>query len=76
MFGEISAYSAVATAEGGQYSVPFDGQLTELHKNEMVLPASIAGAMRETFEGRGTGAPRFGGGTKVARGNQGRAGGQ
>jgi hypothetical protein len=60
-FAAIMGYDALTSAEGGQYSVPFDGQLTELHRDEMVLPASIAGPMRETFDGRG-GAPQFGGG--------------
>jgi hypothetical protein len=62
-FAAIMGYDALTSAEGGQYSVPFDGQLTELHKNEMVLPASIAGAMRETFEGRGGAAPQLGSGS-------------
>jgi hypothetical protein len=64
-FAAIMGYDALTSAEGGQYSVPFDGQLTELHKDEMVLPASIAGPMRDTFEGRESALPQFGGGASL-----------
>ena len=37
---------AMASAAGGWGQVPFDGAITELHKDEMVLPASIAGPLR------------------------------
>ncbi len=55
-FAAIMGYDALTSAEGGQLSVPFDGQLTELHRDEMVLPASIAGPMRDAFAGDGGGA--------------------
>jgi len=42
-----AGYLAMASAEGGWDRVPYDGALTELHKNEMVLPASIAGPLRQ-----------------------------
>jgi hypothetical protein len=43
-----AAFAAVAafSAEGGWDRVPFDGAPAILHKNEMVLPASIANPMR------------------------------
>jgi hypothetical protein len=47
-----AAFAAVATfgsAEGGQYLVP-GPQLTMLHAQEMVLPASLAGRMRNVID--------------------------
>ena len=43
-----AAFAAVAafSAEGGWERVPFDGALTELHKDEMVLPAGVANTVR------------------------------
>ncbi|MBB6251708.1 hypothetical protein [Nitrospirillum iridis] len=38
--------SSLSSAAGGWGRVPADGMLTELHKDEMVLPASIATPMR------------------------------
>jgi hypothetical protein len=44
------------SASGGMERVPRDGMLTQLHKDETVLPAYIATPMREAFaEGRGGG---------------------
>lgn len=43
----------IASARGGQERVPYDGQMTELHKDEMVLPAHIANPLRESLKGRG-----------------------
>jgi len=44
---------AIGSAEGGQYEVP-GPQLTMLHPQEMVLPAGLAGRMRDVVEnGRG-----------------------
>jgi hypothetical protein len=39
--------SSVASAEGGWERVPADGMMTELHKNEMVLPAHVAEPVRQ-----------------------------
>lgn len=36
----------IASAAGGQWQVPQDGQMTELHKDEMVLPAWAARPLR------------------------------
>jgi len=41
-FGAVAAFSA----EGGWDRVPYDGAMTELHKDEMVLPAAIAETVR------------------------------
>jgi hypothetical protein len=46
------------SAAGGQYIVPSE-QLTMLHKNEMVLPAGLAGRMRDVIEGGGGGGHTF-----------------
>ncbi len=45
---EVAVFGAeaLASAEGGQMQVPYDGQLTQLHKNEMVIPAHIANPLR------------------------------
>jgi len=61
-YAETMAYAGLASAEGGQLQVPFDGQLTELHRNEMVLPASVAGPMRDHFAGAPNGDVAGGGG--------------
>jgi len=42
-----ASYGAVASAAGGWERVPIDGMMTELHKDEMVLPAHIANPMRD-----------------------------
>jgi hypothetical protein len=52
-----AAFAAVSTfgsAAGGQYLVP-GPQLTMLHAQEMVLPAGLAGRMRDVVEGRAGG---------------------
>ena len=41
----------IASAFGGWGQVPYDGAMTELHKNEMVLPASIASPLRGMLAG-------------------------
>ena len=51
-----AAYVAVAgyssfSAEGGWERVPYDGAITELHKDEMVLPARIANPLRNLADG-------------------------
>lgn len=50
-FAAVMAYQAIASAEGGWGQVPYDGAMTMLHKNEMVLPASIATPMRAALQG-------------------------
>ena len=42
----VFGFEAMTSAAGGQWSVPYDGQLTELHKEEMVMPAYLANPMR------------------------------
>jgi hypothetical protein len=46
---------SLASAYGGWAQVPEDGMLAELHRNEMVLPASIANPLRSVAEGGGLG---------------------
>ncbi|HKZ10387.1 MAG TPA: phage tail length tape measure family protein [Rhodanobacteraceae bacterium] len=45
--------SSVASAEGGWERVPADGMMTELHRDEMVLPARFANPMRDMVENGG-----------------------
>jgi hypothetical protein len=52
-FAAVEAFGMMSAA-GGQYIVANE-QLTMLHKNEMVLPAGLAGRMRDVVEGRGGG---------------------
>ncbi|MGN6227129.1 MAG: phage tail length tape measure family protein [Dyella sp.] len=55
-FAGIEAFAGqLASARGGWDRVPFDGAMTELHKDEMVLPADIANPMRKMAQ-RGGGA--------------------
>jgi hypothetical protein len=49
------AYGSVASASGGWERVPADGMMTELHKNEMVLPAATADHVRNSMGGKGGG---------------------
>lgn len=44
-FAAVLAFD-VASAAGGWDRVPADGMMTELHKDEMVLPAGLAGSLR------------------------------
>jgi hypothetical protein len=46
--------SKIASAEGGWDQVPHDGAMTELHKDEMVLPASIATPLRDALASSGS----------------------
>jgi hypothetical protein len=41
---------SLMSAEGGMGSVPFDGAMTELHKQEMVLPRFLAEGVRDMAE--------------------------
>lgn len=45
----------VASAEGGWERVPADGMMTQLHRDEMVLPAHIANPMRDMVRKGGAG---------------------
>lgn len=45
-FETAMGWGAIATAAGGWDRVPYDGAMAELHKDEMVLPASIAEPLR------------------------------
>ena len=46
---------AVVSAAGGWDRVPYDGALASLHKDEMVLPSSIASPLRDQLAGGGGG---------------------
>lgn len=46
-FTAVAAYSSIASAAGGWDKVPYDGAMTELHKDEMVLPAHLANPIRQ-----------------------------
>ena len=48
-------YLSMVSAAGGWERVPADGMLTQLHKDEMVLPAHIANPMRDMVRGGGAG---------------------
>lgn len=45
----VLGFGALISARGGQGRVPYDGQMTELHKDEMVLPAHIANPLRDSL---------------------------
>lgn len=45
----VMGFGALISARGGQERVPYDGQMTELHKDEMVLPAYIANPLRQSL---------------------------
>lgn len=46
---------SVASASGGWERVPADGMMTELHKDEQVLPASYAEGLRKLVANGGSG---------------------
>lgn len=54
-YAGVMAFGALTSAEGGQWRVPAAEQLTMLHRNEMVLPAVHAEALRQTVAGGGGG---------------------
>lgn len=61
--GALAFRGMVASAEGGWDNVPYDGVLTQLHKSEMVLPASLATSVRAMAQGQGfDGSGAFSGG--------------
>lgn len=45
----VLGFGALISARGGQERVPYDGQITELHKDEMVLPAWVANPLRSSL---------------------------
>lgn len=49
----VLGFGALISASGGQARVPYDGQITELHKDEMVLPAWLANPLRNNLGGMG-----------------------
>ncbi len=57
----VLGFGAMISARGGQGEVSQDGQLTQLHKKEMVLPAWIAEPLRQGIvSARGNSSPLFG----------------
>lgn len=55
-FAGIEAFTSdLASAAGGWERVPADGMLTELHRNEMVLPARVADPVRKMAQSGGGG---------------------
>jgi ABC-type Co2+ transport system permease subunit len=57
----VLGFGALISARGGQGEVGTDGQLTQLHKKEMVLPAWIAEPLRQGIvSARGNSSPLFG----------------
>jgi hypothetical protein len=55
-FAGIEAFSGmISSAQGGWERVPADGMMTELHKNEMVLPAPVADHVRNSMGGKAGG---------------------
>lgn len=49
LFAVYSFGKSIASAKGGWGEVPADGMQTELHKQEMVLPASLAVPLRQAL---------------------------
>lgn len=49
--GVMALGKSIFSAEGGMGQVPYDGAMFELHKDEMVLPASLATPMRSMLLG-------------------------
>lgn len=47
----VLGFGALISARGGQAEVPFDGQLSMLHKKEMVLPERFAVPLRQMLVG-------------------------
>ncbi|MDE2426903.1 MAG: phage tail length tape measure family protein [Elusimicrobia bacterium] len=55
-FAGIEAFAgSIASARGGWERVPFDGAMTVLHQDEMVLPAHVANPIRQMAAGGGQG---------------------
>lgn len=61
-FAGIEAFAgSLSSARGGWERVPFDGAMTELHKDEMVLPKHIADPVRQMAQRGGAGSGSGGG---------------
>ncbi len=58
-FATLAAFGAMASAEGGWGTVPMDGMIAQLHKNEMVLPAQYAQVIRDMAAPANGNAPRW-----------------
>lgn len=56
----VLGFAALISARGGQAEVPFDGQLSMLHKKEMVLPAWAAEPLRAQLRAGPSSAGIFG----------------
>jgi hypothetical protein len=55
-FGGVMVFEGLLnSAAGGWDNVPMDGMLTQLHRQEMVLPASIASPLRSMLASGGSG---------------------
>jgi hypothetical protein len=53
-FAGIEAFSGmISSAQGGWERVPFDGAMTELHRDEMVLPKHVADPIRQMAKNGG-----------------------
>jgi hypothetical protein len=48
-----TSFGSIMSASGGWGQVPFDGAMTELHRNEMVLPANLATPLRSMLTSGG-----------------------
>jgi phage-related minor tail protein len=59
--------SAIISAEGGQAEVPEDGQISMLHKKEMVLPAWAAVPLRQQLRARSSSDGVFSGASDAGR---------
>jgi phage-related minor tail protein len=55
MAAVAASYAPMASAAGGWERVPIDGAMTELHKDEMVLPAHVANPIRDMAKKGGNG---------------------
>jgi hypothetical protein len=55
MAAAAMGYASVASAAGGWERVPADGMMTELHRDEMVLPKHVADPMRQMAKSGGNG---------------------
>lgn len=53
LFGVIKLGQSIFSAEGGMGAVPYDNAPFLLHRNEMVLPASLASPLRAMLQGGG-----------------------
>ncbi len=51
LYGVIKLGQSIFSAEGGMGTVPYDNSPFLLHKNEMVLPASLATPFRAMLQG-------------------------